>query len=88
MEVSLPPQLDSFVQSKVATGQFSSTSDVVREALRLMEEAERTREEQLHGFNEELGRRLSRLDRGEFVEPEEAKARIIQLSREYRTRSR
>ncbi len=38
MNVSLTPQLDKFVVKKVASGRYTSASEVVREALRLMEE--------------------------------------------------
>lgn len=35
--VSLTDELDEFVKSRIATGRFASASEVVREALRLME---------------------------------------------------
>jgi antitoxin ParD1/3/4 len=38
MNVSLTPELERLVQSKVQTGRYNSASEVVREALRLMEE--------------------------------------------------
>lgn len=38
MNVSLTPQLDRFVRSKVESGRYNSSSEVVREALRLLEE--------------------------------------------------
>lgn len=36
--VNLPPQLESLVRKKVASGQYASVSEVVREALRLLAE--------------------------------------------------
>lgn len=41
MNVSLTEALARFVKSKVADGRYSSSSEVVREALRLMEKVER-----------------------------------------------
>ena len=38
MNVSLTPELERLVQLKVQSGRYSSASEVVREALRLMEE--------------------------------------------------
>jgi antitoxin ParD1/3/4 len=38
MNVSLTPALERLVQQKVETGRYNSASEVVREALRLMEE--------------------------------------------------
>ena len=38
MNVHLTPELEQLVQSKVKTGRYNSASEVMREALRLMEE--------------------------------------------------
>mgnify|MGYP000856862988 CR=1 FL=1 len=40
ISVSLTPELVSLIKAKVATGRYSSTSEVVREALRLLERAD------------------------------------------------
>jgi len=50
MNVSLTPQLEKWVQSRVETGLYSSSSEVVRDALRV-----------LHHFEEEKARKLSEL---------------------------
>lgn len=44
MNVSLTPELEKFVEETVATGRYSSASEVVRASLRLMEEEERWKE--------------------------------------------
>jgi len=41
MNVSLTPELEEIVQSKVRSGRYRSASEVVREALRLMEAHDR-----------------------------------------------
>jgi hypothetical protein len=41
MNVNLTPQLEELVRAKVASGMYSSASEVVREALRLMDERAR-----------------------------------------------
>jgi len=38
MNVNLTPELEQLVHTKVQTGRYNSASEVVREALRLMEE--------------------------------------------------
>jgi antitoxin ParD1/3/4 len=38
MNVSLTPELEQLVHQKVKTGRYTSASEVVREALRLLEE--------------------------------------------------
>ena len=86
MNVSLTPALEDFVQSKVKKGRYNSASEVIREALRLLEEHEKARTAQLAEFNKELDRRLVSLDRGENVAPATARARLQQKSRERRQR--
>jgi antitoxin ParD1/3/4 len=76
MNVSLTPELEQFVSSKVGTGRYNSASEVVREALRLLEEHDRARSAQIAAFNQELGHRLASLDRGEQVDPTVARERI------------
>jgi antitoxin ParD1/3/4 len=87
MNVSLTPELEKFVADKVQSGRYTSASEVVREALRLLEQHELAREAQLKAFNEELDRRIAALDRGEFVDAETIKAELAAKSRERRRRS-
>jgi len=58
MNVSLTPELEKFVSAKVEAGLYNSASEVVREALRLLEEHDQARGAQMAAFNQELGRRL------------------------------
>jgi antitoxin ParD1/3/4 len=84
MNVSLTPELDKFVAAKVESGRYNSASEVVREALRLLEEHDQARGTQLAVFNKELGARLASLDRGVHVDPKAARTRLEQKSRERR----
>ncbi|MGA2206037.1 MAG: type II toxin-antitoxin system ParD family antitoxin [Terracidiphilus sp.] len=84
MNVSLTPELDKFVAGKVESGRYNSASEVVREALRLLEEHDRARGTQIAAFNRELGARLKSLDRGERVEAGVVRKRLEQKSRERR----
>ena len=61
MNVSLTPELEKFVSAKVEAGRYGSASEVVREALRLLEEHDQNRATRLEEFNQELGRRLGSL---------------------------
>jgi antitoxin ParD1/3/4 len=47
INVNLTPQLDEMVRSKVSSGLYNSASEVVREALRLMDEQDRFRQAKL-----------------------------------------
>lgn len=80
MNVSLTPELEKFVSTKVESGRYNSASEVVREALRLLEEHDQARAAQLAEFNQELGRRLDSLDQGQRVDPAEARASLKRKS--------
>lgn len=41
MTVTLDPQLEALIAEKIASGRYQSASEVIREALRLLEETER-----------------------------------------------
>jgi antitoxin ParD1/3/4 len=84
MNVSLTPELETYVSTKVASGRYNSASEVVREALRLLEEHDTARAARLARFNEELERRIDSLDRGETVSPEAARARLKRKSEQRR----
>jgi antitoxin ParD1/3/4 len=84
MNVSLTPELEKFVSAKVDSGRYNSASEVVREALRLLEEHDSAHATQLAEFNRELGRRLAALDCGEVVNPAVARARLQRKSEQRR----
>lgn len=86
MNVSLTPQLEKFVAAKVKTGRYTSASEVVREALRLLEREEKSREEQIAEFNRELQRRIDAVERGEYVTAEAVREHFRRKSEERRKR--
>ncbi|HEV2619656.1 MAG TPA: type II toxin-antitoxin system ParD family antitoxin [Acidobacteriaceae bacterium] len=81
MNVSLTPELEQFVAAKVSSGRYNSASEVMREALRLLEEDDQARGAQIASFNRELSHRLASLDRGEKMDPAAARKRIEAKSR-------
>ena len=87
MNVSLTPELEEFVSGRVQSGRYNSASEVVREALRLLEEHDHTRAAQLAEFTGELGRRLAALDRGETVAPAEVRICLQRKSEDRRKRA-
>ena len=54
MNVSLTPQLEEMVRKKVESGLYNSSSEVVREALRLLEEEDIIREWRLDRLRAEI----------------------------------
>lgn len=59
MNVNLTPQLEDLVRSKVSSGLYTSASEVVREALRLMEEQDRFRQAKLDQLRQEIQKGLA-----------------------------
>ena len=58
MHVSLTPKLEELVRGKVETGLYNSASEVVREALRLLEERDRLKEIRLDELRKEIQKGL------------------------------
>ena len=67
MNVSLTPRLEALVRRKVESGLYNSASEVVREALRLLEEHDRVKEMKLEELRKEIQKGLDSLDRGEGI---------------------
>lgn len=64
MNVSLTPELESLINNKVKTGLYNSASEVVREALRLLEEQDRLKEIRLEDLRRELQKGVDDLRAG------------------------
>jgi antitoxin ParD1/3/4 len=65
MNVSLTPELERLVNDKVATGLYTSASEVVREALRLLKEQDEVRAMTLRELKRDIAAGLDQLDRGQ-----------------------
>jgi antitoxin ParD1/3/4 len=50
MNISLTPKLEGFVKAKVKTGDYNNASEVIREALRVLQEREADRKIQLRAL--------------------------------------
>ncbi len=64
MNVNLTPELEAFVKDKVSSGRYNSSSEVVRDALRLFEEQDRFREMKLELLRKEIQKGIDDLDAG------------------------
>lgn len=65
MNVSLTDELGEFVKARVSTGRYGSASEVVREALRLMERHEQTQAAKLKALQRDYQAGLDSGDAGE-----------------------
>ena len=65
MNIHLTPELEEFVKQKVASGLYHSASEVICDALTLMEEIDRIREVRLEALRKEIQKGLDQVERGE-----------------------
>lgn len=63
MNVSLTSELENYVKAKVATGMYNSVSEVMREALRLMEERDAMQAVRLEALRQDINKGLHSLER-------------------------
>lgn len=64
MNISLTPELEEWVQSKVKTGLYGSSSEVIRDALRLLHQFEGQRQAKLEKLRSELVLGLQQIETG------------------------
>ena len=76
MNVSLTPELEHWVDEKVRTGRYASASEVIREALRLLEQQELARQRRLVQVREKIDRALEQLEQGKALDLEDTRARL------------
>jgi len=72
VNVSLTPELEQLIHDRVDSGRYHSTSEVVREALRLLEERDELRQLRLAELRKKVAAGLESLDRGEGLDGEAA----------------
>ncbi len=66
ISVKLGPERESFVQQRVASGQFASADDLVNEAVRLMEERQRS----IASLSADIQAGFDSLEQGRWVDGE------------------
>jgi antitoxin ParD1/3/4 len=64
MNISLTPQLEKLVQDRVKSGRYTSASEVIREALRLLETHDRALDQGLTRLQSDVQEGLRALDAG------------------------
>ncbi len=67
MNVSLTPELVGFVKEQVAGGMYHSSSEVIREGLRLLKEQKEDRRVRLEELRKQIAVGIEQADRGEVA---------------------
>ena len=68
VNVSITRELGAFLESRVKSGRYQTASEVVREALRLLERQEKERENRLRLLKAKLKRGAEQARRGELID--------------------
>ncbi len=76
MNVSLTPELVKLIEEKIASGLYTSASEVVREALRLLAESDRQRAMRVHELREHIAKGLASAKAGRLTDGPVVVARL------------
>lgn len=72
VNISLTPALEKLVQQKVASGLYTSASEVIREALRLFEDENRLYQAKLENLRRDIAIGIKQAERQELISGKEA----------------
>ena len=78
MNVSLTPELENLVHQKVGTGRYNNASEVIREALRLMEQRDEMQALRKASMREQIAAGMASLRAGKGTDGEDFMASIDQ----------
>ena len=65
--INLTERLDHFVERQVSSGRYSNASEIVRDALRLLEEEEKEREAKLKALRRAAKQGFDEIDQGKGI---------------------
>jgi len=69
--ISLPPELQRVVTTKIATGKYTTPDEVIHEGLRLVEERDRALQAAVADLRDKVAAGMNEARRGEFVDGDE-----------------
>ncbi|HYL75180.1 MAG TPA: type II toxin-antitoxin system ParD family antitoxin [Bryobacteraceae bacterium] len=84
VNVSITPELVAFLQSRIQTGRYQTTSEVVREALRLLERHEAERDKAFQQLKAKLARGAAQAEAGQLLDGDEVFDELRELIEERR----
>jgi len=76
MNVSVGQDFEEYVRGKVASGDYASASEVVRDGLRLLREKEQLLEARLQSLRGDIQKGIDQVERGEVRDGETAMAEL------------
>jgi antitoxin ParD1/3/4 len=70
--VSLTPEQDAFIEEAVRSGEYQNASEAVRDALRVLQQRRREDALRLEALRRQVDAGADALERGEFIEIDDA----------------
>ena len=86
MNISLTPELDTFVETKVNSGLYHSASEVIREGLRLLKERDALQEIRIEELRKQVREGFAQIERGDSLEFSSAEEVVSHITQEARKR--
>jgi antitoxin ParD1/3/4 len=86
--IALTPHFDQFVQSKIESGRYQSASEVIRDALRLLEEREQLHPQSLAKLRRDIEIGWLQSENGDVVDGPSVFAEIRKKSKAKRAASK
>lgn len=80
LNVSLTPELEAFIAEKVESGMYTTASEVVRDGLRLLRQADADREAWRAEARSRIERGWQQAERGELLDGEKVFQKIREKS--------
>ena len=87
MEITLKPEIEALVESKVRTGRYRSASEMVSEGLRLLRARDELQAIQRQALQHEIQIGLKQLDNGEALDAEDVFAELLSESEKVKVAS-
>ena len=84
MNISLTPELEQFITDRVKSGMYNSSSEVVREALRLLKEQHELYRIRLAELKTEIDKGVASANAGRLISGDEAFKRVREQIKKHR----
>ena len=84
MELSVPPDIESLIKKRLATGGYASAEDVLRRALEAQDADESWSDEERRALSSHIEEGYSQAERGELIDGPQAQREIQALKDTWR----
>jgi antitoxin ParD1/3/4 len=87
MPITLPPELEQFVQNQVSTGKYASVNEVFLAGIKLLEERERLYQGRFEELRREVMVGISEAEQGQLLNGEAVISELQEKLRQRRVQS-